>query len=149
MRPPDITADRLSAAYHTVREALLAERTAAGHWVGELSTSPLSTATAVMALEMLRRDWRRTGRPPAPADERAGLLVETQTLIDGGLAWLAAHQNADGGWGDTTKSLSNISTTMLARAAFHAAGADESHARVVSGAAHYIDETGGVRAVRR
>ena len=41
--------DRLRAAYLTARDALLAERTPAGHWVGELSTSALSTATAVMA----------------------------------------------------------------------------------------------------
>ena len=39
-----------------------------------------------------------------------------------GLAWLAAHQNADGGWGDTVKSFSNISTTLLCRAAFYIAG---------------------------
>jgi squalene-hopene/tetraprenyl-beta-curcumene cyclase len=39
-------------------------------------------------------------------------------LIAGGMVWLAAHQNADGGWGDTVKSFSNISTTMLCRAAF-------------------------------
>ena len=45
----------------------------------------------------------------------------------GGLNWLAAHQNADGGWGDTVKSFSNISTTMLCRAAFHLTGAAASH----------------------
>ena len=32
-------------------------------------------------------------------------------LIDSGLAWLTAHQNDDGGWGDTVRSKSNISTT--------------------------------------
>jgi squalene-hopene/tetraprenyl-beta-curcumene cyclase len=44
-------------------------------------------------------------------------------LVGGGLRWLSEHQNADGGWGDTVKSLSNISTTMLCRAAFRLAGA--------------------------
>ena len=39
-------------------------------------------------------------------------------LIRQGLAWLALHQNADGGWGDTTRSFSNISTTALCWAAF-------------------------------
>src|SRR6266566_3943731 len=43
-------------------------------------------------------------------------------LIDNGLRWLAEHQNADGGWGDTVKSISNISTTMLCRAALHVTG---------------------------
>ena len=37
-------------------ERLLAERHAEGHWVGELSGSALSTATAVCALELHRRE---------------------------------------------------------------------------------------------
>ena len=90
---------RLRAAYLTARDALLAERVPAGHWVGELSTSALSTATAVTALHLVNP-------------------FEHRDRIDAGLRWLADHQNADGGWGDTTKSVSNISTTMLCRAAF-------------------------------
>ena len=42
-----------------------------------------------------------------------------------GLDYLAAHQNPDGGWGDTDRSYSNIATTMLVRAAFHLAGQAE------------------------
>ena len=76
-----------------MRERLLAARTAAGHWEGELSPSPLSTATAV------------TARSIAGGHER---------LVDGGLRWLAAHQNADGGFGDAAGCPSNISTTTLA-----------------------------------
>ncbi len=90
--------DRLRAAYTTARAALLAERVPAGHWEGELSASALSTATAVMALHLVDATAHRT-------------------LVAGGVRWLADHQNADGGWGDTTKSFSNISTTMLCRAA--------------------------------
>jgi squalene-hopene/tetraprenyl-beta-curcumene cyclase len=44
-------------------------------------------------------------------------------LIDGGIAWLQSHQNPDGGWGDTVLSVSNISTSMLVRAAIPLAGA--------------------------
>jgi len=69
-------------------------------------------------------------------------------LISGGLEWLAAHQNDDGGWGDTTKSLSNISTTMLAHAVFHATGTHEKYPGVVEAAKRYIDRAGGVAAVR-
>jgi squalene-hopene/tetraprenyl-beta-curcumene cyclase len=98
-----IDLDRLERAYHIARDALLAERTPDGHWVGELSTSALSTATAVSALALVQRHTTQ----------------DHSALIAGGIAWLAAHQNADGGWGDTVKSLSNISTTMLCRAAFH------------------------------
>src|SRR6266446_4532140 len=99
---------RLEHAYQLARAALLAERTPAGHWVGELSASALSTATAVMALSLVQQRAHRQG--------------EFDALVAGGLDWLAQHQNADGGWGDTVKSFSNISTTMLCRAAFHLAG---------------------------
>src|SRR3954454_20413461 len=100
---------RLDRAYLTARAALLAERHPDGYWVGELSTSALSTATAVGALTLVQRATGETGR--------------FDRLIAGGLAWLAGHQNTDGGWGDTVKSFSNISTTMLCRAAIHLCGA--------------------------
>src|SRR6478672_11096663 len=100
--------ERLEAAYQTALTALLAERTPEGHWVGQLSTSALSAATAISALALVRKH-----DPSAPRHDG---------LIAGGAAWLAAHQNADGGWGDTVKNFSNISTTMLCRAAFHITG---------------------------
>src|ERR1700755_1807764 len=105
--------ERLRAVYQTSRDALLAERTPEGHWVGELSSSALSTATAVMALHLA--DGARQA-----------------ALIEGGLSWLASHQNADGGWGDTVKSFSNISTTMLCRAAFHLTGTAGRYAATLS-----------------
>jgi squalene-hopene/tetraprenyl-beta-curcumene cyclase len=101
MTQPDT--DRLRRAYAIARDALLAERTLAGHWIGELSTSALSTAVAVSALSLVHKAGHGS----------------FDSLIQGGLRWLAEHQNADGGWGDTVKSLSNISTTMLCRAAVH------------------------------
>src|SRR5690349_13827859 len=88
--------DRLDRAYQTALAALLAERTPEGHWVGELSTSALSTATAVSALALVQK---ATGSPRS-----------FDSLIAGGIRWLAEHQNADGGWGDTIVSFSNIST---------------------------------------
>jgi len=80
------------------RAALLAERTPGGFWVGELSPSALSTATAVFTFKLAGR-------------------VEDESRIRAGLAWLVEHQNADGGWGDTPISFSNISTTCLCWAA--------------------------------
>jgi squalene-hopene/tetraprenyl-beta-curcumene cyclase len=112
---PSFDLDRLRRAYLTARGALLAERTPEGHWVGELSTSALSTAVAVSALSLVGR----AGKPDLP-------------LIDGGLRWLAGRQNSDGGWGDTVKSLSNISTTMLCRSAFHLCGAADRFAEPLS-----------------
>src|SRR5712691_7294128 len=107
MTPPP--PDRLESAYQTALAKLLAERAPEGYWVGELSTSALSTATAVSALSLVNRAISAHGSFDA--------------LVRGGLDWLAAHQNDDGGWGDTVKSFSNISTTMLCRAAIHLAGA--------------------------
>ncbi len=100
---PPIDAGRLEKAYQTALAALLAERHPDGYWVGELSTSSLSTATAISALALVLRLQTQDSR--------------LQTLIDNGLRWLIEHQNHDGGWGDTDRSFSNISTTMLCRAA--------------------------------
>lgn len=91
--------------------ALLDQRDPSGHWTGWLSSSALSTATAVVALTLFARDRTQAG---ADVD---GLDV----LADRGRRWLADHQNADGGWGDTPDSLSNISTTTLCWVAFGAA----------------------------
>lgn len=93
-----VTRERLAAAYAEARARLLSLREEGGHWTGELSGSALSTATAVCAL--LHVD--------------AG---GNASLAHGGVRWLLDHQNQDGGWGDTVKSVSNISTTMLCRAA--------------------------------
>ncbi len=64
-------------------------------------------------------------------------------LIDGGLSWLAAHQNSDGGWGDTDRSISNISTTMLCRAAFPIAGAAERYSETLRRGDAYMTERFG------
>lgn len=76
------------------RAHLLAMRNEAGHWEGELSTSALSTATALVALGSVD-DTLHADRIAVACD------------------WLITNRNADGGWGDTTKSFSNISTTLL------------------------------------
>src|SRR5438094_3475318 len=102
---------RLTAAYQTALSALLAERNSDGFWAGELSSSALSTATAVSALALV--------------DQNSRLHQNHQEILARGLSWLADHQNTDGGWGDTIKSTSNISTTMLCRAAFRLVGEKE------------------------
>ncbi|MFN7139521.1 MAG: squalene--hopene cyclase, partial [Limisphaerales bacterium] len=90
--------DSLDAAITKVACTLLASRHANGKWVGELSSSALSTATAVCALATVNRSVTVRDQ-------------QQEALISSGLRWLAENQNSDGGWGDTTLSLSNISTT--------------------------------------
>ena len=85
-----------------------------GHWVGELSSSALSTATAVLALTLA---------------DRATAAPAHQDLINSGVDWLLETQNEDGGWGDTVLSFSNISTTALCWAAVSVAGAERDDCR--------------------
>ena len=98
----------ISRARARVVERLLAERNSAGHWTGELSSSALSTATAMTALILARKN---------------STLPIPQAAIESGGRWLAANRNSDGGWGDTVRSRSNLSTTTLCWAALGAAGA--------------------------
>ncbi len=96
MRAPDREA--IQSALAATRDRLLGERTSEGAWTGRLATSALSTATASLALALVDPE----GHAP---------------LVCGGLDWLAAHANDDGGWGDTVRSKSNINTTCLGWAA--------------------------------
>ncbi len=106
------------------RAALLDSRNEGGHWRGALSSSALSTATAVIALSL--------------ADRRLHAIP-----IEAGLDWLSAHQNGDGGWGDTTLSHSNISTSLLCWAAFGAANADAKYPVPTQRVREWIQRTVG------
>jgi len=76
-----------------LKEQLLAELTDQG-WPGELSSSALATPVAVVALAQVDPD-------------------QHQQIIAKGIQWLVDNCNPDGGWGDTVKSKSNLSTTLL------------------------------------
>jgi squalene-hopene/tetraprenyl-beta-curcumene cyclase len=113
-----IARERLAAAYFKTRSSLLAQQEQEGFWTGELASSSLSTATAVCALALVDR-------------------MRFSALITEGVRWLLDHQNGDGGWGDTVSSFSNISTTMLCRAAL-TLGKESSGVSYISGP---IDES--------
>jgi squalene-hopene/tetraprenyl-beta-curcumene cyclase len=84
-------------AYNRVKELLLARRDqGSGAWSGQLSSSALSTALAVTALEEGDDAQRKLARR--------------------GAQWLVDTINDDGGWGDTSQSPSNISTSLITRA---------------------------------
>ncbi|MCH2182863.1 MAG: squalene--hopene cyclase [Mariniblastus sp.] len=133
------TLQRLRSAYRQAKQLLLDERVEQGHWVGELSGSALSTATAISALSY--------GVATGQWDQAT--VSEAKRQVECGLAWLVESQNEDGGWGDTELSYSNISTSMLVVAAIGSAGDPEGHRAVLDRARHYIDGQGGVEAIRR
>ncbi len=120
---------RLKAALEKATAALLSARSPKGHWEGELSSSALSTATAVTALAVVKRNSQ-----PSTLNSQ----------LSTGLDWLAQNQNADGGWGDTVLSLSNLSTTTLCWAAFGAvSGATEKFRAVLDRAEDWLRKHAG------
>jgi len=133
-----IDPNQVLSAYQQARQDLLAERTGEGHWVGQLSSSALSTATAISALTLL-------GRHSTDETRRRSYRQVTSD----GLAWLRRWQRDDGGWGDTDQSLSNIATTMLVCAAFHLSSVADQNSKVLGRAELYVNAQGGVASLRR
>ena len=136
---------RLLSAHQKARADLLAERHQDGHWIGELSTSALSTATAISALS-LARDACRQKTPSAT--ELPWNFQRLEGLIQNGTDWLVKHQNMDGGWGDTDRSFSNISTTLLVIAAFHLSGTSHAESEVMKRAKLAAERLGGISALK-
>lgn len=101
-----IEAARVEALWQETRAHLLRLRNAEGYWEGYLSSSALATATALSALAL------------------AGTAAD-EPLVGRALTWLTQDQNADGGWGDSPESPSNLSTTLLTLAAMTMAATDQ------------------------
>ena len=115
--PPDIPA--LDNALERTVGRLLAARSDRASWTGELATSALATATAATALALVDRDAHAS-------------------TVAAALDWLVRNANDDGGWGDTTVSTSNLSTTLLVWSAFGAAGTDDAHRSAAANAEVWI-----------
>lgn len=129
---------KLERGWSQVWEWLQNERGDQSHWSGELSTSALSTATAISALFQMQN-----------AESDSAQKDEIQCAIDGGCNWLAAHQNIDGGFGDTNRSHSNIATTYLVLAAWNMTGFKEQVAEQESRARNYVRELGQWEGLRK
>ena len=115
-----VDVERVIAAHDTVRSELLGERTVGGHWVGELSSSPLATATAISALVIAHGNGASDAATSvAVSPDRVNLQRLLQgdlsELIVESLHWLAERQNEDGGWSDTERGRSNLAATLLVR----------------------------------
>ena len=113
--------DDLAAARASLQDRILELRNEQGFWEGELSSSALSTATALTALSVCDRK-------------------KHHALINGGIQWLADDVNPDGGWGDTPCSQSNLSTTTLVWAAFAAARTDEQYPDTIAACESWLSK---------
>lgn len=112
-------------------DRLRARRSAPDHWVGHLSSSALSTGTSILALHLVGLHRTRAGATLRPHVER-------------GVRWLVEHQNVDGGWGDTVRSRSNISTTAIVWATLSVVGStSESCATAVVKSAAWLRAAAG------
>lgn len=152
--PMDIA--EIESAYARCRDFLLAERNAAGHWVGELSTSALSTATAISGLHQMRQNGGLDDLNVADVSTGQNAEdepVSIEDLVDQGIRrgckWLLAHQNADGGFGDTNRSHSNIATTYLVLAAWEMTGFAKEHVQSTRDAWGYVESQGSWDGLRR
>jgi len=88
----------LNSRYKELTAILLQKQNAAGFWEGRLSSSALSTAIAMVTLKI---GGRNTG----------------DAQIQTGYRWLSENINDDGGFGDTSASESNVSTSLICYAA--------------------------------
>jgi hypothetical protein len=93
----------LENQYDKLIELLKSERNDAGFWSGRLSSSALAAAVAIVALK------------------KNGDKSDNQ-IVRNGLDWLLDNANNDGGFGDTSTSQSNVSTSLLCYAAINYCG---------------------------
>ena len=130
-------------AINRLRSDLVLLKGSANHWTGTLSTSALSTATAVSALSISRDQFQKK-----PWTIENGLSGDRYSpgrwdeLIESGSGWLSRSQNADGGFGDTDRSLSNIATTLLVLAAWQLAGHNSRYSAKIAAARDYVERCG-------
>lgn len=99
---------------------LLQKRNADGFWDGRLSSSALGVAVAVTALHF----YDKTGNVSA---------------IASGLNWLRQNMNADGGFGDSPTSQSNVSTSLLCFATAKVTSVDHSNTELIEKLTGYLN----------
>ncbi|HEX5471736.1 MAG TPA: prenyltransferase/squalene oxidase repeat-containing protein [Lacipirellulaceae bacterium] len=148
----EVDVERLTLAQKAVRAELLAER-AAGHWSGQLGSSPFATAAAVSALVVAhQRDSRHALQTVATGEGQPIEHVvqgDLSELLLESVNWLAQHQNSDGGWGDCVGARSNVGATMLVQAAFRLTGIPAKFADLTDRADDFVKSAAGLSGLRR
>ena len=91
-------------------ERLMKSRSEDGMWRGSLSSSAISTAVSVFALQRI------------DADKYA-------THIHAGVRWLQQTMKTDGSWGDSVESPANMTATLLTYVSLYAVGQAPSESR--------------------
>ena len=120
----EIDRNKLTQSLNSVRSRLVGSMAKDCCWKGRLSSSALSTATAITALSLVDK-------------------AKHKGLIAAGFEWLIANSNDDGGWGDTPVSESNISTTVLCWAAFALADEPDRYEQAVENAESWLIKRAG------
>lgn len=110
----------LVAQFRMLCARLIRAQNSQGFWEGELSSSALSTAVAMVALKI-------NGDP------------HDEALICSGYTWLCAHNNSDGGFGDTPVSPSNVSTSLLCYAAVYYCRPADNDVHMLAAIEKYLD----------
>jgi squalene-hopene/tetraprenyl-beta-curcumene cyclase len=101
-----ISTRHIQQQFSELSTLLLQKRNAVGYWEGRLSSSALGVAVAITALHFY--------------DATANVAE-----ISSGINWLETNINADGGFGDSPGSISNVSTSLLCYAAAKVCGHNE------------------------
>lgn len=91
-------------------DTLLKEREEGKIWRGSLSSSAISTSVSVFALHEID-------------------AVKYAPYIDKGVAWLQQTMKAEGSWGDSIESPSNLTATLLTYASLYAVGVKSEQTR--------------------
>ena len=114
----------LRIQFKILNDRLLKEQNAAGFWSGRLSSSALSTATAIVTFKTYGNS-------------------DDDQIIRSGYNWLCRNINTDGGFGDTPESESNVSTSLLCYAAISYCKPDENNAKsTLSSIEKYLESKG-------
>ncbi|MDL2265488.1 squalene--hopene cyclase [Parabacteroides sp. OttesenSCG-928-G07] len=94
----------------SLREELMRRKPEGRIWRGKLSSSAISTSVSVFALYMIDKE-------------------KYASYIAGGTVWLKETMKADGSWGDTIESPSNMTATLLTYASLCAVDAPPQKAK--------------------
>lgn len=115
---------QLEDQYRTLCNTLIAEQNSSGFWTGKLSSSALAVAVSIVATKLKG-------------------LPNHEERVNKGLQWLFSNVNADGGFGDTPESESNVSTSFLSYAAINFCQTKEFDGTIVlQGIEEYLESQG-------